>query len=184
MKPFAIAVIASLCFVGVAHAQMSSEDRAAFADAGIAAVHAGLGLKADQEKLWPAVETAIRGFSKASHERAAERKKAKEERQKAKTPADLVARLRQRAEDGAASAADLKKVAEAMEPLYKALDDGQKKRMSKLMREQRVLGNVLRGRGDRDRGAKDHGAKEHGSKDSGAKDRSDKDSGDKDGGDD
>ena len=176
MKPLAIAVIASLCLAGVAHAkderhteraQMTSEDRAAFVDAGIAAVHAGLKLKADQEKMWPAVETAIRDFSKANRERAAERKKAREEREKAKTPADLVARLRQRAEDGAAGAAGLKKVADAMEPLYKALDDGQKKRLSMLIREHRVLGSVMRGRGERDRGDKDSGSKDSGAKDGG-----------------
>ncbi|KTT15071.1 hypothetical protein SB14R_23945, partial [Pseudomonas oryzihabitans] len=46
------------------HTQMSQEDRAAFLDARIAAVHAGLKLTADQEKLWPPVEAAVRGFAK------------------------------------------------------------------------------------------------------------------------
>src|SRR3954447_9958556 len=38
----------------------SQEDRAAFADAGIAALKAGLRLTPDQEKNWTAFETALR----------------------------------------------------------------------------------------------------------------------------
>ncbi len=50
--------------------RMSAEDRAAFADARIAAVNAGLKLNADQEKLWPPVETAVRDFAKLRIDRA------------------------------------------------------------------------------------------------------------------
>ena len=46
------------------HVRISPEDRAAFADARIAAVHAGLTLTPDQEKLWPPVEQAVRDFAK------------------------------------------------------------------------------------------------------------------------
>ena len=46
------------------HVQLSPQDRTAFADARIAAVHAGLTLTPDQEKLWPPVEKAIRDFAK------------------------------------------------------------------------------------------------------------------------
>ena len=49
---------------------MSPEDRAAFADARIAAVHAGLEAYADQEKLWPPVEAAVRDFAKLRIDRA------------------------------------------------------------------------------------------------------------------
>ena len=52
------------------HMRMSAEDRAAFADARIAAVHAGLKLNADQEKLWPPVETAVKEFAKLRIDRA------------------------------------------------------------------------------------------------------------------
>ena len=52
------------------HTRMSPEDRAAFADARIAAVHAGLKLTPDQEKLWPPVETAVRDFAKLRIDRA------------------------------------------------------------------------------------------------------------------
>ena len=50
--------------------RMSPEDRAAFADARIAAVKAGLKLNADQEKLWPPVEAAVRDFAKLRIDRA------------------------------------------------------------------------------------------------------------------
>ena len=50
--------------------RMNPEDRAAFADARIAAVHAGLKLTADQEKLWPPVEAAVKEFAKLRIDRA------------------------------------------------------------------------------------------------------------------
>ena len=59
------------------HMRMNPEDRAAFADARIAAVHAGLKLSADQEKLWPPVETAVRDFAKMRIDRANARMKPK-----------------------------------------------------------------------------------------------------------
>ena len=41
-------------------AQLSADDRAALVDARIAGLKAGLKLTAEQEKLWPPVEKAIR----------------------------------------------------------------------------------------------------------------------------
>jgi hypothetical protein len=49
-------------------------------------------------------------------------------------PDDPVARLRDRAENMAATAGAMKKIAEAADPLYKALDDGQKRRLAVLTR--------------------------------------------------
>ena len=110
------------------HTRMSPEDRAAFADARIAAVHAGLKLSADQEKLWPPVEAAVRDFAKLRIDRANARMNAKPD--DAQQPDDPVARLRQRADNMATSAAALKKIADAADPLYKTLDDGQKRRLA------------------------------------------------------
>ena len=141
MKKVFLAGIAALAIAGttVAYAQnrqwfhehmhVSPEDRAAFADARIAAVHAGLKLTADQEKLWPAVETAARDFAKLRIDRANARMNAKPDEQQ---PDDPVARLRHRADNMAASAAALKKIADAADPLYKTLDDGQKRRLALL----------------------------------------------------
>ncbi|HJZ21063.1 MAG TPA: hypothetical protein VJ226_08900, partial [Bradyrhizobium sp.] len=72
MKKYLLAGVAALAIAGSTvvyaqhrpwfyeHARLSAEDRAAFADARIAAVHAGLKLTPDQEKLWPPVESAVR----------------------------------------------------------------------------------------------------------------------------
>src|SRR5258708_33696921 len=118
------------------HMRMSAEDRAAFADARIAAVHAGLKLTPDQEKLWPPVETAVKEFAKLRIDRANARMNAMGD--DAQTPDDPVARLRTRADNMATTAAALKKIADAADPLYKTLDDGQKRRLA-----------ILTHRGDR-----------------------------------
>ena len=65
---------------GFIHMRMNPEDRAAFADARIAAVHAGLKLTPDQEKLWPPVETAVRDFAKMRIDRANARMNAQSDR--------------------------------------------------------------------------------------------------------
>jgi hypothetical protein len=114
------------------HMRMSAEDRAAFADARIAAVHAGLKLTPDQEKLWPPVETAVKEFAKLRIDRANARMNAMRDdtRDRQQTPDDPVARLRERAETMGTTAAALKKIADAADPLYKTLDDGQKRRLA------------------------------------------------------
>ena len=45
-------------------AMLTTEDRAALVDARIAALRTGLRLTPDQEKNWPAVESAIRDLAK------------------------------------------------------------------------------------------------------------------------
>jgi hypothetical protein len=114
------------------HMRLSAEDRAAFVDARIAAVHAGLKLTPDQEKLWPPVEAAVRDFAKLKIDRANARMKAENDEDDQQKPDDLVARLRERADNMTTSAAALKKIADAADPLYKSLDDGQKRRLALL----------------------------------------------------
>ena len=164
MRKFTIAAIAALAIAGstavyaqhrhwgFGHMRMNPEDRAAFADARIAAVHAGLKLNADQEKLWPAVETAVREFAKLRIDRANARMEARDARRSddsaEQKPYDPVARLRERAENMGASAAAMKKIADAADPLYKTLDDGQKRRLAVLTGMGRWAG---RGEGWRER---------------------------------
>jgi len=113
--------------------RMSPEDRAAFADARIAAVHAGLKLNPDQERLWPPVEAAVRDYAKLRIDRANARMNTKPDDAKdAQQSEDPVARLRQRADSMAANAAALKQIADAADPLYKTLDEGQKRRLAVL----------------------------------------------------
>jgi len=146
MRKFAIAAVAVLAIAGstAVYAQhrhwghgfsrMSPEDRSAYTDARIAAVHAGLKLTADQEKLWPPVEAAVREFAKLRIDRANARMNASRDDSSQQKPDDPVARLRDRAENMAATAGAMKKIAEAADPLYKTLDDGQKRRLAVLTR--------------------------------------------------
>src|SRR6185369_13982829 len=143
MRKFAIAAVAVLAIAGstAVYAQhrhwghgfsrMNPEDRSAYADARIAAVHAGLKLTADQEKLWPPVETAVREFAKLRIDRANARMNASRDDSSQK-PDDPVTRLRERADNMATSAAAMKKIADAADPLYKTLDDSQKRRLAVL----------------------------------------------------
>jgi hypothetical protein len=151
MRKFAIAAVAVLAIAGstAVYAQhrhwgfgfsrMSPEDRTAYADARIAAVHAGLKLTADQEKLWPPVEAAVREFAKLRIDRANARMNSTDDSSQQK-PDDPVSRLRERADTMAASAAAMKKIADAADPLYKTLDDGQKRRLAVLTRMDRFGG--------------------------------------------
>src|SRR5258708_12998830 len=141
MRKLAIAGMAALAIAGSTavyaqhrpwfheHMRMNPEDRAAFTDARIAAVHAGLKLNADQEKLWPPVETAVRDFAKQRIDRANARMNAQQN--DAQKP-DPVTRLRERADNMAATAVSLKKIADPADPLYKTLDEGQKPRLTLL----------------------------------------------------
>ena len=119
---------------------MNPEDRAAYADARIAAVHAGLKLTADQEKLWPPVETAVREFAKLRIDRANARMNAPRDDSSQQKPDDPVTRLRDHADNMAATAAAMKKIADAADPLYKTLDDGQKRRLAVLTHMDRRFG--------------------------------------------
>src|SRR5450755_4517363 len=181
MRKFAIAGMAALAIAASTavyaqhhrwfheHVRMSPEDRAAFTDARIAAVKAGLKLTPDQEKLWPPVETAVRDFAKLRIDRANARMNAKpDDSAEAQKPDDPVARLRQRADNMATSAAALKKIADAADPLYKTLDDGQKRRLAILTHmDGRFGGGDWRHRGfmrgmDRDNGDRDRGTDQDG----------------------
>jgi hypothetical protein len=134
--------------------RMNPEDRAAFADARIAAVRAGLKLTPDQDKLWPPVETAVREFSKLRIDRANARMKAWRDDDDSANRVDPVTRLRDRADAMATTAAALKKIAEAADPLYKTLDDGQKRRLA-VLTHMDDRGGGWRGHGFMHRGDRD-----------------------------
>lgn len=125
---------------GRRHHRMSAEDRAAFLDARIAAVKAGLKLTAEQEKLWGPVEQTARELGKKWSERMAARReewqkrRAERKENAERAPVDQIERLRQRAETMAERAADLKRFADAAQPLYATLDEAQKRRLQTLIR--------------------------------------------------
>ena len=105
----------------------NAEDIVALGDARIAAIYAGLKLSAEQEKNWPAVESALRELGKQRSERFAARTSADK-------PKDPVERLTLRADAMMQNGAALKKLADAAASLYKGLDEGQKNRFVMLAR--------------------------------------------------
>jgi hypothetical protein len=84
-----------------------------------------LQLKPDQEKYWPAVEEAIRARAMARRQRLVNLV-ARATGQREFNPVEL---LRDRADALATRAANLKKLADAWQPLYASLDDNQKARL-------------------------------------------------------
>jgi hypothetical protein len=124
------------------HSRFSPEDRAAFLDARIAGLKAGLELSADQEKNWPPLESAMRDLAKERAARfAAWRQSRNEDRDEARdvSPIDRLTRASERL---SARAADLQKLAGAAKPLYDSLDDSQKRRFAVLFH-----GSMGRGHG-------------------------------------
>ena len=89
----------------------------------------------------------MRDFAKLRIDRANARMNAPRD-DSGQKPDDPVARLRERADNMATSAAAMKKIADAADPLYKTLDDGQKRRLAVLTRmEGRFGGEGWRHRG-------------------------------------
>jgi hypothetical protein len=107
----------------------SPADMAAFTDARIAALKAGLELTPDQAKNWPAFEQSLRDLAQIRVQRMQEREAQGDQPQG--SPFD---RLSQRADMMAKASVALKKVADAGAPLYQSLDDAQKARFTRLAR--------------------------------------------------
>jgi hypothetical protein len=105
----------------------SAADMAAFTDARIAALKAGLELTPDQVKNWPSFEQAVRDLAQLRIARIQAREAANQT-----APASPFDRLSQRADDMAKTSEALKKVADAGAPLYAGLNDDQKGRFVKL----------------------------------------------------
>ena len=108
-------------------AKMSPEDRAAFFDARIAGLKAGLKLTPDQDKLWPNVETALRDGGKSMA--TMYEKYGKEAR-----PKDPIEAMRRMSEASILRGETMKKLADAAAPLYGTLSEDQKRRLPHLMR--------------------------------------------------
>ena len=95
---------------------------------------AALQLTPDQEKYWPAVENAIRARAEDRKARLAKigetvGKRADESRVEVLRNRDPIAFLQRRSEALAQRSADLDKLAEAWQPLYKTLSPEQRQRM-------------------------------------------------------
>jgi zinc resistance-associated protein len=119
--------------------QLNAEDMRAFGEARLAALKAGLALTPEQEKNWPAFEQAARDLAKVRMDR-------RNAMRNAPAANDPVERLRQRATALSETGAALKKLADATDPLYKSLDENQKRRFAVLNRLAGVGRAGLRGR--------------------------------------
>jgi len=111
--------------------QPSDAEMNKLTDMRVGIVKSALQMTPDQEKYWPAIEQAIRARAKnrqARWEKVAElHESGSKEALGDLNPIDLMQR---RADRLVQRAADLKKLAEAWEPLYKTLSVDQKKRMA------------------------------------------------------
>ena len=120
-----------------ARERLSAADVGTLTDARINIVKTALQLTPDQEKYWPAIEDAVRARTKDRQARitnAAGRASELRERSpiealRDRNPIDFMHR---RADALAQRAADLKKLADAWQPLYQTLNPEQKRRMGAL----------------------------------------------------
>ena len=119
----------------------SADDMAAFTDARIAALKAGLELTTDQQKNWPTFEQALRDVAQLRMQRIAARQ-ARLQRGAAQqsatpqtpSPNGPFDRMGKRADAMGKTSAALKKLADAGAPLYSSLSDAQKERFKTLSR--------------------------------------------------
>jgi len=100
-------------------------------------VKAALQLNSEQAKYWPPIESAIRARAQNRQARLAQivettGKRADENTVEAWRSRDAVAFLNRRADALAQRSADLKKLADAWQPLYQTLSPEQKQRMGAL----------------------------------------------------
>jgi len=111
-------------------AQPSAADMKSLTDMRVGIVKAALQLTPDQEKYWPAIEDAIRARAKnrqARLERVAELHESGP--MDAFHDANPVELMQRRADGLIQRGTDLKKLADAWEPLVKTLSDDQKRRV-------------------------------------------------------
>jgi hypothetical protein len=139
--------------------RLTAVDWEQLTDARVKIVKAALQLTPDQEKLWPPIEDAIRARAKDRQariamavERARElRDRSRIEVLRERNPIEF---MKKRADRLAQRSADLKRLADAWEPLYQTLDPEQKRRMAFLailaLREMRDAVEERRARSEDD----------------------------------
>jgi len=129
---------------GVQHqSTLSPTDLKALTDARVALVKAALQLTPEQEKYWPALEEAIRARSTGRQQRLAVLINRPNQAGDI-APFEL---LRQRADNMAQRATELKKLVDAWQPLWQTLNPDQKRRLGILATNVlRVVGSAAEAR--------------------------------------
>jgi hypothetical protein len=136
--------------------RMSRAEIDALTDARVAALRAGLRLNADQQRLFPPVEQALRAIAADRAQRVEERRAQRAQPQRP----DLLQRLERRAEITTQTGQRLTALAEAMKPFYASLDDSQKRLLPVLLRP-------VAGYGPRRMAMHDHGGRRGGMRERG-----------------
>jgi LTXXQ motif family protein len=124
----AVLVVAGSVYAQEAsHARMTPADLNVLTDARIGIVKAALQLTPEQQKFWPPVEEAIRARAQARFHRIAQLKSLAEQAgQRDFNPVEL---MRGRAEALNERGTNLKRLADAWQPLYQSLNPDQKQRV-------------------------------------------------------
>ncbi|MBR0719529.1 Spy/CpxP family protein refolding chaperone [Bradyrhizobium liaoningense] len=117
--------------------RLNAVDRNSLMDMRIDLTKAALQLTPEQEKLWPPVESAIRARAEDRKARVAKisetvGRRADQNAVETMRNRDPIAFLQRRSEALAQRSADLDKLAEAWQPLYKTLNPEQRQRMGAL----------------------------------------------------
>jgi LTXXQ motif family protein len=117
--------------------RLNATDRNTLTDMRVDLVKAALQLTPEQEKYWPAVETAIRANAEDRKARIAKIQetvgiRADQSRIEVMRNRDPIAFLQRRSQALAQRSADLDKLAEAWQPLYNTLSQEQRHRMASL----------------------------------------------------
>jgi hypothetical protein len=105
-------------------------DRETMLDAKLAGMKAGLGLTADQEKLWAPFESAVKDADKSRMDAIGQMMRMRSQGERM-SPIDHLDAMADRLSQGATN---IKKVADAAKPLYDSLDDAQKHKFGMLGR--------------------------------------------------
>jgi hypothetical protein len=105
-------------------------DRQTMLDAKLAGMKVGLGLTADQEKLWGPFESAVKDADKSRMDAMGEMMRMRSQGERM-SPIDHLDAMAERLSQGATN---IKKIAEAAKPLYDSLDESQKHKFGMLGR--------------------------------------------------
>jgi len=117
--------------------RLNATDRNTLTDMRVDLVKAALQLTPEQEKYWPAVESAIRAGAEDRRARISKiqetvGRRADDSRIELMRNRDPIAYLQRRSQALAQRSADLDKLAEAWQPLYNTLSQEQRQRMASL----------------------------------------------------
>ena len=110
--------------------QQWAADRETMLDAKLAGMKAGLGLTADQEKLWSPFESAVKDADKSRMDAMGQMMRMRAQGE-SMSPIDHLDAMADRLSHGAAN---IKKIADAAKPLYDSLDESQKHKFGMLGR--------------------------------------------------